>query len=926
MIEQRMSSLRDSSPDVDGKLDAFKRQIDGLIQVRMNMIEQRMSSLVGSDPGVDGNVDGKLDAFKQQIDALIQVRMNMMEQRMSSLVRSSPDVDSKLDAFKQQLDGLIQIRMNMIEQRFGSMLKSSTSVPSTAQVATSARFDLDQKLDTFKQQIDGLIQVRMNLIEQRMTSFAGNSRALPSSMAAVATPLSIDLQDQLQLFKAQLDSLIQVRMNLMEQRLLVSRSSSSSNGASDLQEQLQGVTQKLDNVLQIRMNLMEQRLQSLMVQSSQVKPDTINNNNLQDQLDGLKRQMDNLIQIRMNILEQKMQVLVRPPTNNAPSANPETSISRSVAPSASTNGSNLPEMTRTVTAIVKQLMETFLQKLQNLDAKLTKAVILSQEKIQASQNKAFHELALNVAKTVQASQTTIMNNEKQYASALRQTVVRLHNETRTHTVTTVSSSRSANVGVSKERAVMVKSSNRGISPPPPEGISANSWDAIKDVILSSHEELRNNQERSMLEHKNYLVECIELAQHAILSKLTSNTVSESALDESISEMEQRLSTLVEQIQAQATAAVLDRMDQQAQLNAKNRWRRSTSSDDLEGAGGTAGTDGSLAGSPTSLPNNAGAVTGSTGGPGSVEGSAGVASGLTAGEFEDILLTTVEKLEAAMEANCEQIQAQATAVMLDKVESSQTVLASRMEGSQTIVLDKVAHVESFVSGKMDSVLAAVQAVDRAELSEGMASSKIDSALALVQGLESRMDEQQKQVLEALQEHQQKAQIVQHQGTTSSAASRHARGVASRGMDSSAYSHVGGGRYDRYGESKYNEDFHDSRSHQSYRGGGGRRPHQNHSAPEAVAYNRFLEMETRAQQLEHAYECIRSNRPPVESVSAVSAVSASPAGANWDEKEEQPSDAVYDTTSAILKRTSAATAWLRSNPSSVFDDNGTNSDGD
>jgi multidrug efflux pump subunit AcrA (membrane-fusion protein) len=76
--------------------------------------------------------------------------------------------------------------------------------------------------------------------------------------------------------------------------------------------------------------------------------------------------------------------------------------------------------------------------------------------------------------------------------------------------------------------------------------------------LSSHDELRKTQQQSISEQKNYLLECIELAQHAILSKLTSNTVSESALDESISERENRLSTLVVQIQAQATAAILDR--------------------------------------------------------------------------------------------------------------------------------------------------------------------------------------------------------------------------------------------------------------------------------------------------------------------------------------------------------------------------------
>jgi hypothetical protein len=84
-----------------------------------------------------------------------------------------------------------------------------------------------------------------------------------------------------------------------------------------------------------------------------------------------------------------------------------------------------------------------------------------------------------------------------------------------------------------------------------------------------HDELRKNQQQSISEQKNYLVERIELAQHAILSKLTSNTVNGEPLDESISEMENRLSTLVEQIQAHATAAVLDRLDHQAQV--KNRW-------------------------------------------------------------------------------------------------------------------------------------------------------------------------------------------------------------------------------------------------------------------------------------------------------------------------------------------------------------------
>ena len=183
------------------------------------------------------------------------------------------------------------------------------------------------------------------------------------------------------------------------------------------------------------------------------------------------------------------------------------------------------------------------------------------------------------------------------------------------------------------------------------------------------------------------------------------------------------------------------------------------------------------------------------------------------------------------------------------------------------------------------------------------------------------EQKNEVIGALQEQKPPRQRpaptpLQHQPTSSSTGSRHPRSV-SRGMDGSAYSH-GGGRYDRYGESKYNEDLHDSRSMISYRGN----RHQRRSSPDSMAYHRFLELESRAQQLEHAYNCIRLNRP-VDGAVAATPDNQALAG-SWEEKDEHPSDMLYQPPT-MLKPTSAAANWLNSHPESSDFDDGTNASG-
>jgi hypothetical protein len=241
----------------------------------------------------------------------------------------------------------------------------------------------------------------------------------------------LDTNDQLQAFMAKLENSVQIRMNLLEQGL---PAMSSPFDPAEMERKWLGFTQKLDHVMQTRMNLLEQRLQTL-VQSPHANINRVTISEMQEYMDGFKKETGNLMQIRFTMLEQEMQI--HPPPVESIMTTSSPSPVRSISPtpaSVSGGSSSLPEIARSVTALVQQLTETFQQKLQTLDAKLSSTVNLAHENIQAIQNKAFQELATNVAKTVKASQSAILKSERQYASALRQTMVRLHNETRSHTL------------------------------------------------------------------------------------------------------------------------------------------------------------------------------------------------------------------------------------------------------------------------------------------------------------------------------------------------------------------------------------------------------------------------------------------------------------------------------------------------------------
>jgi hypothetical protein len=275
------------------------------------------------------------------------------------------------------------------------------------------------------------------------------------------------------------------------------------------------------------------------------------------------------------------------------------------------------------------------------------------------------------------------------------------------------------------------------------------------------------------------------------------------------------------------------------------------------------------------------------------GNSIVAAVLTAEEIEDMILSAVEKLEVAMEGNCEQIQTQATAVILDKVENCQNVIMSKMEVSQSVVLDRVMFAEGAVTGKLDSTMAVVRA------------------------FQDGMDQHQNQVLGLLEEkqvpqHARQAQPkVQLQLTPASGSHQPRRVRLDRGMDESGYSQRGISKHLRcYGDSKDSEDFHDSFGHRA-----GRK--QSRLSPGPMTYQRFLEMEPRKHQLVHAYDCIRFNRP-VEGFEFSS------------QCEENKDEHIYYSTNPVAlmkkKSSSAATDWLHAHPIEAADEKDSTLGGD
>jgi len=74
-------------------------------------------------------------------------------------------------------------------------------------------------------------------------------------------------------------------------------------------------------------------------------------------------------------------------------------------------------------------------------------------------------------------------------------------------------------------------------------------------------------------------------------------------------------------------------------------------------------------------------------------------------------SSTESLRLTLETECEQIQAQATAVVLDKLENCQAILASKINESRESLADKVGREEGYLSGKLDASILLLQGLQK-----------------------------------------------------------------------------------------------------------------------------------------------------------------------------------------------------------------------
>mmetsp|Transcript_32008 Transcript_32008/g.52880 ORF Transcript_32008/g.52880 Transcript_32008/m.52880 type:complete len:417 (-) Transcript_32008:138-1388(-) len=375
-----------------------------------------------------------------------------------------------------------------------------------------------------------------------------------------------------------------------------------------------------------------------------------------DRLDNMQQQLDTAIQQRTDELAQKIQSQsLRQMSLGQRQTSMDSAASNLSTPGTTNNNTTKNEVasSQALTAVVDDRLAVFQR---HVDQALQQMGNLAASSSSSSGGSSTQDVA-KVTKLIKKSQETILVNQKQYASALRQTVIRLHEETQSH----VSTSADA-------------------TDPATSSSDASDWEDAKQVILSSHDELRESHVENMMEQKNYLVECIELSQQSILNMLTTMDINNAGVEE-------RVAADVERIQVQATAAILDRMDQA--MARRQRWSSSANSDEGETTG--------------MLSNVASAARGVL--SGSNDASA-INKGFVGDEMEELVLGAMEKLEEAMVANCEQIQAQATAVILDKVETSQKTVEDKIDHSKGVILNKMIKSQSILVETSGSGHAAV----------------------------------------------------------------------------------------------------------------------------------------------------------------------------------------------------------------------------
>lgn len=346
----------------------------------------------------------------------------------------------------------------------------------------------------------------------------------------------------------------------------------------------------------------------------------------------------------------------------------------------------------------------------------------------------------------------------------------------------------------------------------------------------------------MAEQKNYLVECIELSQQSILNKLTTMDINNAGVEE-------RVAADVERIQVQATAAILDRVDQA--MARRQRWSSSADND-----GGEVTARSVLSGS---------------------NGESATGKGFVGEEMEELVLGAMEKLEEAMVANCEEIQAQATAAMLDKVETSQKTIEDKVDHSNGVILNKMIKSQSILVETTGMGHAAV--VDTLENNQVVIKGKLGASHSILQLLQSRAEDEQQSVQQTLEQlpmedHGRRGHPV-HQipPPNDLDGSRHGDLRIRYDLDRSKNSQAR-----RSSQARQRNDMDDSRKSLHSVRELPRPPSPPRTAfaqqmtgkPKVGNFlvQRFLDMDTRSLKLEHAYDCIKFNRPLSEEVTRAS----------------------------------------------------------
>jgi hypothetical protein len=154
-------------------------------------------------------------------------------------------------------------------------------------------------LQSFKQKVENVIQIRLNILEQRILPQKGST-----------FDSEFNFEQQMDALKKQLNNSIQTRMNILEQRCMQHVPTPSS---SDFPAHIDTLQRQLNNTIQVRMTLLEQR----MVQASNKKDQVLSSSSsapadlsasidVDKKLDSFKMQVVSLIQAHLNLLEQRM--------------------------------------------------------------------------------------------------------------------------------------------------------------------------------------------------------------------------------------------------------------------------------------------------------------------------------------------------------------------------------------------------------------------------------------------------------------------------------------------------------------------------------------------------------------------------------------------------------------------------------------------